>query len=917
MVSKFILLLSKLLNFLFNIFTYLGDLSFDMLKHIYNFLFDYIYILDSDIRRDIFIGVTGLTIAIIIFIAEVISNKKYELDKKVILKKTKIKKNMVFCIFIYLIMFIGTIVICTYTKDENNLYIKNDILYFLIQLIINISIIMFMYKTIKTFIIAVKLNTDNDYFSCELDKYINERTIEIEKKANNKSLKKSRNLKKEFSDYIKNHQHLSKDFLASGLCDDLYLPIYPTKNGILKKYDYKKIDSLLEDLTKKKADEPNEYIESDKVIIYFVKEIGDKINKNEPIAYCLKNYYKQFKELSNSIIYDNNNTYIDDEIKTINEDLFSAALEFNEPDDFDGNNKLFNYFNHLYKNDLIGIKNIALNKLEETAKRVYNDQYKNKKFSRFLNRVLSLSFTYDNYEDYCFINGLNYILYSKQLEFENNDIKQVAYDFSIHYFRFNYYSVQKNKDIRFYDNLMSYLLRFLCNLIKKKQFDSITVIFNNISLDNEDYSDGDLDEKEILNFQFSCGVVSCLILVDLDVEHYGKIKNIIDWLQRNLFNLYDAWLIIINFKKYFDKNTNIQSVYDDFDYNFHEHKYLSWWSGSGRDEKAILKDLLIAFNIDFVIETEINYDTISKDDNIYYEGLLSLFQNEEQTKFEKILNIKYQKEDLMKALQLVINETKRKEDEYIREHKLDDEKVKSFEANLKSEILKEEPIIELLKTNKKIGKSDIKLKKVYGINQLIPRNLFFPECYGLDTIAKDYGKVFGKGIRESYIKKINSFAVCYAKDINEMIEEISDIDNYVLLTNNPNSRKVNNYDSVLNAVKINGKLLKMIKIPKIDSFYLIAKRDLPILEFCEFEDIYSSQNIDKSLFYSFEDCSTDEKLRDNIIKNSSWLSKKGDLEQQQNYLKTQCSLRVYLSYRIKKCKNSTAIRIKYDAPSKF
>ena len=59
-----------------------------------NFIIRLLTTLDSDIRRDIFIGVTGLMIAIIIFIAEIISNKDYDLEKRVILNKTKIISNM-------------------------------------------------------------------------------------------------------------------------------------------------------------------------------------------------------------------------------------------------------------------------------------------------------------------------------------------------------------------------------------------------------------------------------------------------------------------------------------------------------------------------------------------------------------------------------------------------------------------------------------------------------------------------------------------------------------------------------------------------------------------------------------------------------------------------------------------------------
>lgn len=144
----------------------------DTLSNGYDNFLKILYILDSDIRRDVFIGVTGLMVAIIIFIAEVISNKQYELEKRLILKKTEITKNMKFCVFIYLIIFILSIFSCSF-DDTNDLgYIYCDILYIIFQLLINISIFVFMYKTVSIFIIAVKLNTDKEYFNKELDNYI-------------------------------------------------------------------------------------------------------------------------------------------------------------------------------------------------------------------------------------------------------------------------------------------------------------------------------------------------------------------------------------------------------------------------------------------------------------------------------------------------------------------------------------------------------------------------------------------------------------------------------------------------------------------------------------------------------------------------------------------------------------------------
>lgn len=59
-------------------------------------------ILKQDDILDIYIGVTGIIVAIVIFIAEVVKDQNNELNKKVILAKTSIKYNICFVyLFIY------------------------------------------------------------------------------------------------------------------------------------------------------------------------------------------------------------------------------------------------------------------------------------------------------------------------------------------------------------------------------------------------------------------------------------------------------------------------------------------------------------------------------------------------------------------------------------------------------------------------------------------------------------------------------------------------------------------------------------------------------------------------------------------------------------------------------------------------
>lgn len=373
---------------IYKIINFIVDIS----SKIYEFILKTLYILNSDIRRDIFIGVTGLMVAIIIFIAEVISNKKYELEKRVILSKTKIIKNMSFCIFIYFMIFVSSIVKCSYDPPTKYDYIQSDILFIILQLLIDILILIFMYKTFNIFKISVKLNIDKEYFNKELDSYINKRSIEVEKEASKKSLKNIKKLKQNFANYVKNKNRLSNDALVVGFSNESYMPIYTNKRGIIKAYNYKKIDSIIENIDNISNDESMDYLYADEPIFIFAKQIGDKVEKNSIIGYCLKGYKKYFKDFSNFIIYDENSMYVGDEIKLINENLLELANDFSEPDDFDDNNRLFNYFNYLYQNDLNGVRNLSIYQLEEMAKIIYKDRYKNNSYAIFLNRISSLAY---------------------------------------------------------------------------------------------------------------------------------------------------------------------------------------------------------------------------------------------------------------------------------------------------------------------------------------------------------------------------------------------------------------------------------------------------------------------------------------------------------------------------------------------
>ena len=83
--------------------------------------------LDCDTRTDVYIGITGILVAIVIFIAEIISDKKVEIYKKLMLEKTNIVKNIKTMIITMGVIWMGTLI----DKDSQ------EVLYIMAQLLIN------------------------------------------------------------------------------------------------------------------------------------------------------------------------------------------------------------------------------------------------------------------------------------------------------------------------------------------------------------------------------------------------------------------------------------------------------------------------------------------------------------------------------------------------------------------------------------------------------------------------------------------------------------------------------------------------------------------------------------------------------------------------------------------------------------
>lgn len=859
------------------------------------FIYGVLTSLECSDRINVYIGVTGILVAIVIFIAEVISNNKHEIYKKLILKRTDIIKNVKLMMAILLMMWISNII-----KKETKL------LYCIIQLSINLLILYSMYKTLKIFIMAIKLNTNEKYLNEQLDIYVKDEILLYKEKSKNKR-KKQEDSNKSFYKYT-NNSNIFKYSKYMIDMDENYRILYPNEEGYIKNYDYGILDYIA-NYTKIQINTSDKIKESkikdgnlEKPEVFFCKKIGEKIDGRTPIAY--------YKNLDNDLVNNIKKAVITDKIETdrvenitkIIDDLFKLSKEdiFN----FDNNHKLLNLYESLCEDNNEDILKIFMTKTEEEYFEACKNIKYNKGYSRFLVRLLHTSFKYNKHSDFTIFNSYITGLYYRRMREKNVDFKAVAYDYANHIFNISFYSIKRKKDYQYYDNVMSNLLNIINWFVRFKKIDAINVLFNNIHFEDVNYKyDREMSEYDIVKFQFLIGFIYIILYSynRLDEKNLKELKEIITKIRYKFLYFHEIWEVIKNFKKYSKKKSEINKQIDNLEFYSEEKQYQNLYFLDHIDILEVLKCFLYMFNIRWSDIESIDRNDIERNDRFEFERIITLFkENHEYINIERIFDFeKYDISKVEEVLNKAVSIANEKEEQYKREAQLIEEKVKEFKRIVIENSKIKNGILEVLYDAGKVKYSNYKLKKVFGINQLIPRNLFFEEMHGVETIAIDYGKAFPRGINKELIETIESYSEYTKENLNTILNRINELDNYVLIMNSSQYYKLN-FETEENYLKINDKKIRVVRNNNTNKIIIINKRSLPQIEYCKFDDIYNQKNIYDNLYYELTDCSKDPELIKNIIKSTDWIKEKGDETEQINYLRQQCNFKVYMSYQILK-----------------
>ena len=870
----------------------------EFLKNVYNFIIwmntKIFEPLNGSVRIDAFVGIVGVLVAIVIFIAETMNDRKVETQKRFVLEKTRMKGIMTFSILILSLCIIKELI--PYNKECVDLF---KILFFAVELLLNIFICCSIWLTIKLFGIAIKLNTDSDYFSAEYDKYIEKRLMEIHNRNIKNSKKKLKN--ESIDKFLKDNK---KYFSFDVENIDDYIPIKANKSGIFKSYSCRSLQAIIDKIEEEKRRKKELIVYTKPLIILNLKG-GEKVNRGVTVAYCKNDIINYEDSIRNSCLLNDSIPYLDNEINLIINDLFSLA-ETNIDDNFDSDSRLFNFYNFLYKNNMRSLLDISYEYIRKIYIKYYKDIHKNKELANFLSTLTSLAYSNEDYERYRFLSNYIYYCYTEQLEI-TDDVRKTSYDFTNSLFRYDYYSIKENSDSIYYDVLLSNLMNFLFDLIIKKEFKAINDLFNNFIFDYNGFIDGEPDSYDIIKIQFSFGFIyGLIILSNKDVfneDDKNELKKLINYIKSNFVDYYSQNEVIEYFKKYYNSNSNIRDVYYHFDFRFGNKKYRNSWSGIHVDDIFILKEFIYVFCIDYSNLDDINSELISKDNKYFYERLLDIVKSDKKSKLDTVLDISFNNSSLINILEKLVEECQKAEVEYIKNNKISTEKTDSFKNAIFREIENGNELTSYLKDNNKYSIINKKNKRLFGINQIIGRELFFDNVYGLDNISKDYGRAVLIGISKDYLKKIDSIAEVIKEDFVKYIDDLNEKEKYVIITSPSNWRilNLNNFDD--KTIDINNRKIDLIKIPKARDIYLIKKKDLPKVDMYE-PDINESGTYLNGVYYELIDCSTNISARNEIQKNTKWLEEKGSVEDQIEYLKGNCVFKLFISPSIRKIPNS-------------
>ncbi len=809
----------------------------------------------SKTRMEIIIGITGLLIGIIIFIAEIIANKDvYEILKKAILNKLEIQKLLRnSCLIILLSWFISVF-------EE---MIVNDILYVIIELIITTLILLLSYNLVKVFYEIISIHINESKKMTVINEYL-EKIIKRYYQDKQKYINKSNENKEEIYLLINNNSQLTRNYQ-----NDYNNEIKSNKRGYIESFDITKLKKILKN---NKNDEmiyirklPGDYVESHEVLFYTnyndSDELLDIVNINTKREFGITELKKAFKDIidmaNNQEVFDENNI-IKKEYLFLLENNYSDITKMLYEN-------LFSELNEKYRtNETLDEKDLVL-------------------FKERMSCLLELTrISTDNKNDLLVI--IEYIHHiSIKTSLNVLDTKAFAY-YYINDILNHLLFINKNDA---YNKNIFGLYNYIIYLVKNKKLEEIKIIINNLYIN--DNNKNKIEE----DIYFIKGIIKLfMVLYQKDSKYFidkmEDLKIIFNGLCDKFINdNYNYEITYLYNILYNAKYNEILNTSHFLEFMLLKDEYSNSYCGWVTNDNDINIYTLLCIDERHIINSEMNTNDIKREYYYDIKSILDLKLDENLCKVFDVTNsnFNYLKNRYFNEMYEI---SKNKEYQYIINLDISNDIV-----DIKNKLSKELDIYNLINEDYLItNHKDVKTNKVFYKSEVLDK-LHFKNIIESNII--NYKNSFINAINSRISDEINKYAKETNTTFDEYILSIDNHDNYVIFTDKFTYYKLNNkgikvYSFIKNNYSNRGKV------------YLVKKNNLPIIDILNIDDkdfkIKKEDIINKYQYINIEI------LQDDITFNGEKLTE----EEKKKYVK----LSIMLAFDVRFNDNSEIIKFKYN-----
>lgn len=750
-------------------------------------------LLDNNIKLDAFIGLTGLIVAIVVFIAEILTSETNELKKRVILYVSKPISR-----FIIVISTLFLIIIASSFSSDINF----PATYYIMQAIIDLAIIVSFISTIRMLHSSIKMVSSNSYSNDKLLSYLKERVQKDEEEINKKYTKFSNNRIETSCRELPNIA-FSDYYSIRNL--DSYLEVFPNSKGHIESFSYKKLKELSGNLTEKMG-----LTEKDEPIVIFTRDVGDPVDTTTAICFIKKEArnYIQFINKIISIDTDITNWLI--ELGSINSDLIKYS-EVYDYADYERGNLMYQYLEFLYNNDF----NKTLDIFMEAISKHYRNKIDikdNDSFIRALSWIVYISAKYKRTADYVRTADMVKQLYLSKAKYNNNDYSEIACEYINRFFLAHMLGDVRKKEPEHFAILLADILYIAVECIKNNQPKAIMVLLKEAHFDNRYFRQNTNDPHEYIYYQFIIGLTHALVLKyrnskqELDEDIKASISKIYEWFGNHFITFDSINDFTDKFKQYYYYSSPIQEYYHWLDLDFSKSKYSYSSSATGIDEKIILVICLALLDIDYCNESS-DLDFINMNDAFYYNSAADICSQTSEMPLSSI-NKSYDFDGLRKAFLYFAQTAENKQKNYVIDSKIEADSIINLKNSIKSFVDQDAHLIEQLCEYSKKEYSAIPIKPIGILDINISKTILLNEISGIDEIAKYVASMIINRLGRIYADQILNHADATS------VDDISTPDEYVIFTDENLSAKSE---------------LCVITTDYIEEHVLIKKSDLPII----------------------------------------------------------------------------------------